>query len=621
MDIARILVVQESAKTSQDLCFTSFDHPVEFSFCTPDQVIRGELDLSPYIAIVASLDSEHRPLVDSLREDPGDGPPIFLFRSEPPLREIARWVTWGKVQDGTDPAVAVRLLSESMEYYSLASLYQQCLKIMACQDEEKMLARISETFTNVLGTESCVIWVAAPRDPDEMVIASVRGCIGISREGSTFSLSQADWAEGIGNGKPFLHPPGETEREGSRSDGGVTDLYVPILHLGKPVGLVKLGARPDRKPFGQRDMYVASIIAGYAAMAWKNITRFVRMERVSLRDAETRAYSPVFLSDYFEKERYKAGRFRRPLSAVFLVLDNLSRIREETRETVVAGAISDMIDAIGKVLRESDLIARVEANRFCAILPETDYFGSLLALRRLRKAIRESTAIQYLGTEYRLETFLVSVTFPRDGKDLPGLWRVAEAKYHQQKQSPFHRLHLREKTLWNAFDTLVGKPDYYDLLRSGQTVPYFSRFQREKGRNGHFCLKRETFLRMMESVAQDVMSLDRKRGLVIAAGPRPEMFKQIFLSPGPEAGNGRSITIIGQDGNTRFDSKNLLYVHAEDQQLQDRQIVMFLKENGAYGLLATEREDEVCGFNTADEWLVDSMIEKVQETYRLQGTF
>src|SRR4030065_1928768 len=110
-----------------------------------------------------------------------------------------------------------------MQYSSPASLYQQGLKRLADQDEEKRLARISETFTNELGTESCVIWVAAPRDPDEMVIASVRGCIGINREGSTFSLSQADWADGMGNGEPFLYPPGENERGGSRSDGGATD--------------------------------------------------------------------------------------------------------------------------------------------------------------------------------------------------------------------------------------------------------------------------------------------------------------------------------------------------------------------------------------------------------------
>jgi hypothetical protein len=126
---------------------------------------------------------------------------------------------------------------------------------------------------------------------------------------------------------------------------------------------------------------------------------------------------------------------------------------------------------------------------------------------------------------------------------------------------------------------------------------------------------------MVESVAQDAVSYGMKRGLVIAAGPRPEMFKQIFLSLGSETGNGRKIYIIGRGGSTRFDSKNLLYVSAEDDHLRNREFVLCLKENGAYGLFATHRQDEMCGFNTSDEWLVDSMLEKVQETYQLQGNF
>ena len=385
---------------------------------------------------------------------------------------------------------------------------------------------------------------------------------------------------------------------------------------------MKIGGRTDRKPFSDRDTYVASIIAGYAASAWINITRLVRMERVSLRDTETRAYSTAFLSDYFEKERYKAGRFRRPLSVVYLVIDNHSRLLEQTRETLVAGALSALVDAVNRALRDSDLIAREESNRFCIILPETDYFGSVLACRRLRKAVREARSIEYLGNEFLLEPIFTSATFPRDGKELPDLWRAAEEKYHQQKRSPFYRMHLREKLLWNAFDILVGKPEHYELLGEEQNAPYFSRFKRSMGRNGHFRLGRETFLRMVEAVAQDVLSLNRKRGLVIAAGPRPEMFKQIFLSLGPESGNGRNIYIIGRaGGSTRFDSRNLMYVNAEDEELRDREIVLILKENGAYGLFATERQDEVVGFNTADEWVVDSMMEKVQETYRLQGNF
>lgn len=621
MDVARILVVQENAASSRDLRLATSQKPVEFSFCAVDQVLRREVDLSPYIAIVASLDCDHRALIDSLRECPDDGPPLFLFRSAPPLQDIARWVTWAGTQDGADPAVNIQLLSESMEYYSLASLYQRCLKIMACYEEEQLLTHIADTFVQELGAESCVIWLASPLDPDEMMIGSVRGLISIDREGSRFYLSQTEWAEATGRGKPFLYPFREQEDAETLREAGESSLYIPLMHREKPIGLVKLSARGDRKPYRDRDLYIAGIISGYAASAWRKLTRLVRMEKVSLRDGETQAYSLAFLSDYFEKERYKAGRFRRPLSVVFLVVDNLSRLKEQAGETLVSGALSKMVDAVRKALRESDLIARVESNRFCVVLPETDYFGSVLTSRRLRKAVRECRSIQHMGNEHRLETFFVSATFPRDGKTLMDLWKDSEEKFQGQKQSPFHRLHLPEKVLWNAFDILVGKPEYYDHLREGRNVPYFSRFLRDRGRNGYFRLSRENFLRMVESVAQDTVSRNMKRGLVIAAGPRPEIFKQIFLSLGSDAGNGRNIYIIGRAGSTRFDSKNLLYVNAEDEQLRKRELILFLKENGAYGLFATDREDEVCGFNTADEWLVDSMMEKVQETYRLQGNF
>lgn len=621
MDVPRILVVQERTETTRDLHLATANQPVEFSFSTFDQVIRGEVDLSSCTAIVATLDCDHRTLVEFLRKGPDEGPPLFLFRSEPPLQEIARWIGWAGTPEGPDSTVVMRLLSESTEYYSLASLYQQCLRIMACQDEGKLLTHIADTFAHELGAESCVIWLASPLDPDEMMIASVRGLISIDQEGSRFFLSQTDWADIAVRGKPFLYPSPDHEGVRPPRETGGASLYVPLLYREKPVGLVKLGARTDRKPFRERDIYIASIIAGYAASAWKYLTRMAKMEKVSLRDEETQAYSPGFLADYFEKESYKSGRFRRPLSVVFMIIDNASRLVEQTRETLVAAAVADMVDAVRKALRDSDLIARVEPNRFCVVLPETDHFGSVLASRRLRKAVREHCCIPYMGTEHLLQPFFVPATMPRDGRDLAGLWRVAEEKFRLQKRSPLLRMHLQERMLWGAFDTLLGKSEYYDLLREGRGVPYFSRFTRDLGRNGHFCLDRETFLRMVEAVAQDAVSHGRKRGLVIAAGPRPEMYKQIFLSLGPDAGNGKNIYIIGRAGSTRFDAKNLLYVNAEDDRLRDGEFVLCLKENGAYGLFATHREDGMCGFNTSDEWLVDAMMEKVQETYHLQGNF
>lgn len=584
-----------------------YDRPVEFDIRPSNRLARDGIDVSRYCAVIAPVECAERDFLDSLGTDPKSGPMIFLYRGEPPLREAARWVAWtNPAAEGGDPELTDRLLTESLEYYSLASLYQQCLKIMTSQDDDKVLAQITDTFVHELGAESCVIWMVSPADPDEMMIASVRGAINIDREGSRFFLSQSEIADSVWNGKPFLHD---------------LAVYVPLFHQEKPIGLVKLGERLDRKSYGERDLYVARVISDYAATALKMVERLFRMEKISLRDPETRAYSAAFLEDYLEKERYKAGRFRRPLSVIFLVIDNFHFLMEQTRESLLVGALGAVVESIRKALRDSDLIARIEPNRFCIVLPETDAFGAVLTVRRLRKAVRDKARIQFLGTEFRLQTLFLSATYPQEGRDFPELLQVVEEKYGRVQKSPLYRLHLMEKSFWDCFDILVGKPDHYDLLRRGEEVPYFSRIRKDLGRSGHFCLPRESFLRMLEAVAQDVVSAPAERGLVIAAGPTPEIYKQIFLSFGNDTPTGRNIYIVGQAGTTRFDAKNLLYVTAEDERLRDREFLFYLKENGAYGLFATSRHDEMCGFNTADEWLVEAMMEKVQDMYLLQGNF
>jgi diguanylate cyclase (GGDEF)-like protein len=620
MDVARILVVQEDAGAARDLRLVVQEHPVEFEFRPLSHLSAGETDLTAYSAVAASIECARPEILEAFRLEGSTGPPVFIFRGEPPLREVARWVLWTDLPDNGGPAMEKRLLSESLEYYSLASLYQQCLKIMTSQDEEKLLAQITDTFVRELGAESCVIWLGSPSDPDEMMIASVRGVISIDREGSRFFLSQTEWAESIWKGKPFLAPSNATGPSPNSRESAAS-LYVPLVFQEKAIGLVKLGERADRKPYNESDRYLARIIADYAASSVRTVERLVRMERISLRDPETRAYSAAFLADYFEKERYKASRFRRPLSLIFLAIENFAFLMEQTRESLVIGALAGMVETIRKALRDSDLIARVDPGRFCIVLPETDYFGSMMALRRLRKAVYDVGGFQFLGGEFALHPFFMSATYPRDGKDFQELSRLAEDKFLRQQKSPLHRMRLMEKSFWDAFDVLVGKSEYYEQLRKGEEVPYFTRIRRDLGRNGHFSLPREMFLRIVESIAQDVASGGDARGLVIAAGPRPEIFKQIFLSFGTETRPGRNIYILGQAGSTRFDAKNLMYMTADDDRLKEKEIILYLKENGAYAFFATGWQEEVCGFHTADEWLVEVMMEKVQEMYLLQGNF
>ncbi len=617
MKTSRILIFEERPSPGRELRLNLLDHAVEFDFRDPAREVLETLDLSCYAAIVAPVESARNGIIGVLSDANRYRGPLFLYRDEPPVHEVARWVIWGSPSHGgPDGPVADRLLAESLEYYSMASMYQQCLEMMSTQDEEKLLAQVTETFVNALGGESCVIWLVSPADPDEMLIASVRGVIGIDREGSRFFLSRSDTAEEVWKGDPFL-----VATAGERGVRGGSNLFVPLLHQGNPIGLVKLGERSDRKSFGDREIHMARIIADYAAGALNTIDRLGRVEKVSLRDPETGAYSAAFLADYFEKEKYKACRFHRPLSIVFLVVENYSFLMEQTRESIVVGALTSMVNTIRRAVRDSDLVAREEGNRFCVVLPETDSFGALLAVRRLRKAVKEKCRIQFLGTEFFLQPFFMSATCPRDGREFSGLLRVAEAKFARQQKSPLHRMRLADRPFWDAFEILVGKREHYDLFRKGEDVPYFLRFRKDLGRNAHFSVPRETWLRILESVAQDVAANPEERGLVIAAGPTPEIYKQIFLSFNLSVTPRRNVYVVGQSGSTRFDSKNLMYVATEDELLKDREFVLYLKDGGAYGFFCAAREGDVEGFNTADETLLEAMVEKAQEMYQLQGNF
>ena len=617
MKTSRILVFEERPSPGRELRRNLLDPAVEFDFRDPAKENLETLDLSPYAAIVAPVECARTGMIAVLSDANRYGGPLFLYRDEPPVHAVARWIIWGSPSHGgpEDP-MADRLLEESLEHYSMASMYQQCLEMMSTQDGEKLLAQVTETFVNTLGGASCVIWLVSPSDPDEMLIASVRGTVGIDQEGSRFFLSRSETAEEIWKGDPFLVATGGGD--GVRSG---SNLFVPLLHQGNPIGLVKLGERSDSQSFGEREIHMARIIADHAAGALNTVDRLGRIEKVSLRDPETGAYSAAFLADYFEKERYKACRFHRPLSVVFLVVENYAFLVEQTRESIVVGALTSMVNTVRKAVRDTDLVAREEGNRFCIVLPETDSFGALLAVRRLRRAIKEKCRIQFLGTEFFLQPFFMSATCPRDGREFPDLLRVAEEKFARQQKSPLHRMRLADRPFWDAFETLVGKREHYDLFRKGEDVPYFLRFRKDLGRNAHFSVPRETWLRILEAVAQDVAANPEERGLVIAAGPTPEIYKQIFLSFKPSATPRRNVYVVGQSGSTRFDSKNLMYVAAEDELLKDREFVLYLKEGGAYGCFCAARESEVEGFNTADESLVEAMVEKAQEMYQLQGNF
>ena len=605
----RILVFQETEEEHEEFRFTAPGRTVEFEFCTPARRSEWESLVPSCAAVAVPIGNATSDLIDAICVIEEWNGVVFLYRGDPPLYALARWVFWETTEHEGLEGQGERLpLSENLEYFSIASLYRQCLRMISSPDEGHLLSQIADAFTGELSAESCVVWLTNAEDPDEMVIASARGSIGIKSEGSKFNLSQSEIAESVRRGAPFH---AETD----------SHLYVPLRRQERVIGLVKLGGRKDGKPYSQRDLQSAQLIADYAASALNTVNRAGRMDTAPMRDPETEVHTAAFLHDYFEKERNKAARFHRPLSVMFIKFENLSFLMEQTQENIVSETLVSVIHNMSKALRDSDLIARQDANRFCIVLPETDSYGALLTTRRMRKVAMEKSRFQFLGTKFSIQPLLMSATFPRDGRDFTDLFHVAEEKQARRHKSSLHRLRIIERPFWDAFDILVGKAEHYELLRKGEDMSHYKRIRRDFGRNNYFSMMRENYLRVVEAVAQDSVVSGADRGIVIVAGATPEIYKQAFLSFRRDAPANRNVFIIGQGGSTRFDAESLLYVSTEDDLLKNREVILYLKGNVAYGLFGVDRDGEVEGFNTSDEWLVESMVEKFQEMYLLQRTF
>ncbi len=134
-------------------------------------------------------------------------------------------------------------------------------------------------------------------------------------------------------------------------------------------------------------------------------------------------------------------------------------------------------------------------------------------------------------------------------------------------------------------------------------------------------METEEFTKVVEVISQDLCMGKDERGILLVAGPRPELIRQILSSF--EIGNvpSKKIYILGKKAVSKFDAKNVLIVSAEDRRLDSSHILIYLKDSGAYALMTTSADGNLVGFNTSDEVLVETLFEKIQDMYMIQGTF
>jgi diguanylate cyclase (GGDEF)-like protein len=500
------------------------------------------------------------------------------------LAAVERTVPWVNLRRERDSARTEAALSRSQ-----AELHRRGAALLRDPDAEGFHEALLAELARAGGAGAGALWL-----PDEAGRFLLRSVIGTPPRDSVPEVLAPDAAERelILAGRPWtVDGPG---------------LWVPLAARGEGLGLAQLSDAP--RGFADGVQEAVSALAGMATAALLSGRRFRALQRLALRDPDSSAYNLAYFTDYATKEIDKARRYARGFSLLSFALDGLPHLRARAGVDAARAVVRGTTRALGRVLRESDVLAKVAEQEFLLLLPETDAFGAQVFLRRALAAVREAPELRAAEGAAPLQLHGGAATFPRDGEDFDLLTEACRTRLEQRRASLHRRLVLDPVGFWEAVELLLGAPD-------GPRLP--AEEGADPSRRGR--VPEELFDEVQGEIGRTLVRDPSSRSLVYLgaaqAGPALPLVRTLERAPQDFAPRvyllARRAEVDPRPGLTPL-------ALAGDERLLRHQFVLWLHGASAYALLQRRGRGVTWAFHSSDAALVDGLVSKLQSAYDLQ---
>src|SRR6202140_5519750 len=258
------------------------------------------------------------------------------------------------------------------------------------------------------------------------------------RERSAFKLLHTvgldeDQVEGFArqvgpNVKASASAIGRSESRVDRiSDHEGNGIRAQLRVRGRTVGMMAVGTMGDRL-FNASDLLFMAAVADQVAVAIDRARQFSNEART---DPLTGLANRREFERVMEREVALGERHSRRLSVMMIDLDNLKRINDRQGHRAGDAALRLVAQQLQRVVRASDVCARVGGDEFAVAMPET-------SLERARDvAARLRTAIRHVGLSAKSADQVavsIGVAAWRPGQDWQGVYQVADADLYEEKR-------------------------------------------------------------------------------------------------------------------------------------------------------------------------------------------
>jgi DNA-binding response OmpR family regulator/GGDEF domain-containing protein len=319
-----------------------------------------------------------------------------------------------------------------------ASLSGDIAEIASAKSRREAAQRIAQVMGAAAGAEMVVVYLPAAEGARQLLRAAVVGS--------------------VDNAPTFCEEMEALQFAGER---GMTVVRMALLR--EFSGLVLISGGEVGLPSATQQPLV-ELVATQAATVLSLIGAREQSHRGAMKDPSSSAYTFAYFVDVAGREIAMARRHGRrfSLATVGLEMAPDSGVGDETEPTVFGA------ERVLGAVRDTDVLARVDANEFYLLLPETGGPGAHACRRRI---------LGQLGAVSGASQFSTAVgvaTFPHDGSDLSQLLRVAKFRADASRSSVVHRLGLGSQPLGQLIDSLLGVvPDAQQRRLAPLETPHY----------------------------------------------------------------------------------------------------------------------------------------------------
>ncbi|OGQ60066.1 MAG: hypothetical protein A3J24_08570 [Deltaproteobacteria bacterium RIFCSPLOWO2_02_FULL_53_8] len=314
--------------------------------------------------------------------------------------------------------------------------------------------------------------------------------------------------------------------------------------------------------------------------------------------APGKLYDTFFVSEYGKLEALRAGRYNTQFSILLLTIDGIdAQIHDDEASDFIKKTSNKILEAI----RPCDVAGMADDRQVAIILPETDYFGSLIAIRKLTKSL--STALTYENPPKKV--IMSQATFPNDGRGYGALISTASKRMADKKESLWEKNEFRTKLFWEIIGDITGS-----------TYKGFENSSFDLG--GGQSLSESFIDQINELIIREITLAPHKRGIAFFAAKKLSTLPAINTL-GHIGTLSTKVFLIGQSEDSLREIKNATPIFLDDPRLRETFFTLYLTEDSGYSLICRENWGATFScFHSSDAYLVDGLINKFQLEYSLQ---